>query len=195
MNSNRSKSSLATSSSRNDPGSSNSTEKYYNYLTQNKYDYSVPFGFGSSSPSRADPKFPDTPGPGKYEPRPSNNHIESIRGHGLGFTSNVPRRLEWAKGNKNPSPSSYLPTMCDHRVKPKIGKITTYGRRCSCYPDERESSMSPGPASYNLPELKDKYTTSVFKSSVQRHFIPPKPKHPPRFDGKTFTITRFDFEK
>lgn len=195
MNSNRSKSSLAPSSSQNDPGSTNSIEKYYNYLTQNKYDRSVPFGFGSSSPSRIDPKFPDTPGPGKYEPRSSNNHIESIRGHGLGFTSNVPRRLEWAKGNKNPSPSSYLPTMCDHRVKPKIGKITTYGRRCSCYPDERESSMSPGPASYNLPELKDRYTTSVFKSSVQRHFIPPRTKHPPRFDGKTFTITRFDFEK
>ncbi|KAK8871026.1 hypothetical protein M9Y10_008939 [Tritrichomonas musculus] len=195
MSSVRSRSSLTHSSSQNDPGSSISSGKNYSYLTQDCYDKSVPFGFGSSSPSRIEPKYPDTPGPGKYEPRPSNNHIESIRGHGLGFTSNVPRRFDWSQGNKNPSPCSYLPTICDHRVKPKIGKITTYGRRCSCYPDERESSMAPGPASYNLPELKDQYTTSSFKSNVQRHFIPPKTKHPPRFDGKTFTITRFDFPK
>ncbi|OHS94556.1 hypothetical protein TRFO_39265 [Tritrichomonas foetus] len=167
-------------------------DRYYTVITHKEP--VVPFGFGSASPSRIEPKYPDTPGPGKYDQSQYKFHIESIRGRGLGFTSNVPRRLEWTKGNRNPSPSSYLPKIVDHHVKTKIGTYPQ-GRRCSCYPDERESALMPGPASYNLPELSDRTTTSVFRSKAKRDYIPPKPKHPPRFDGKTFTITRFDFEK
>ena len=153
----------------------------------------VPFGFGSSSPSRADPKFPDTPGPGKYEIYSSGLRPESIRGCGPGFTSHVPRKLDWGIGNKTPSPCAYLPLMVDHHVKPKIGSIPD-GRRCTFLPDERESSMTPGPASYNLPELKSKGLSAAFRSRSRRDYIPPPPKHQPRFDGKVFTIRRFDFK-
>lgn len=182
------------SSVRPDTETSKSYEKFYELLRAREAAPKPPFGFGSQSPSRIEPKYPDTPGPGKYDIRSTNFHIESIRGKGNGFTSMVPRKLEWAKGNKNPSPSSYLPSLPNRKVQPKIGKLTTYGRKCSCYPDERETSITPGPASYNLPELKDRCTTSVFKSKSQRQYLP-KHKHQPRFDGKTFTITRFDFDK
>lgn len=162
-------------------------ERSYTVLSQNVMD---PFGFGSAAPARVVPKFSDTPGPGKYEPKPGNFYKESVRGYNTGFTSVVQRRLQFTRGTKNPSPWQYEPGTIDRKVKPKIGKLT--GRRCSCFPDEREASTTPGPGSYDLPKLKDKVTTSVFKSRTERRYLPDPYQEPPRFDGKTFTLRRND---
>jgi hypothetical protein len=134
----------------------------------------------------------DTPGPGKYEPRSGDFHTESIRGRGLGFTSNVPRKLGFTRGTKNPAPCSYEPTRADRRVKVRIGTLPK-GQRCLAYPDERETSLMPGPGSYDLPPLVDLASTSVFKSRSERKAFPDRPKAKPRFDGRTFMLKRWEF--
>jgi hypothetical protein len=159
-------------------------QRYYTILSMEP---PGPFGFGSCSPARPEVHFPDTPGPGKYEPKPSYFHVESVRGHGSGFTSIVPRKLGFVRGTKNPAPSTYDPSRLDRRIKPRIGSIPR-GRRCSCFPDEREASSTPGPGSYDIPPLEDKASTSVFKSRSDRVAFPVKIKPRPRFDGRTFRL-------
>ena len=163
-------------------------QKYYTVLS---FESSNRFGFGSASPARPIEKFADTPGPGKYDPQPSTEHFESIRGHGNGFTSFAPRRLGFTRGNKNPAPVQYVQQYQDHRLKTAIGTIPR-GFRCSCYQDEREASSTPGPGSYDLPSLSNRSVTSVFKSRSKRQFLPDKPKPPPRFQGNTFIIRRYE---
>jgi hypothetical protein len=53
-----------------------------------------PFGFGSAATAGPPIRPSNTPGLGKYEPRPGTFHIESVQGHGLGFTSLAPRKPE-----------------------------------------------------------------------------------------------------
>jgi hypothetical protein len=146
-----------------------------------------PFGFGSGAPARPENRAPDTPGPGKYSPKLPDFHVESIRGHGLGFTSVVPRKLQFLQGSRNPAPSSYNPAGSDHRIMPRIG-IIPMGRRCLCFPDERESSLTPGPGAYDAPPLKTKVVTSAFRSRTERNSFPVLPKSRPRFDGRTFIL-------
>ena len=162
-------------------------QRYYTVLSMETPD---PFGFGSAAPARPEPRFADTPGPGKYNPRACESHIESIRGHCAGFTSAVPRRLQFTRGNKNPAPCSYAPRNVDRRIKPKIGTIP--GRRCSCFPDESETSSTPGPGSYDLPPLKDRAATSIFKSKTDRVPFPERKANEQRFDGRTFTLRRME---
>jgi hypothetical protein len=167
-------------------------QRYYTVLSVEAPD---PFGFGSASPSRPLPRFADTPGPGKYEPRPGNFRVESVRGLGPGFTSLAARRLGFARGTKNPAPSEYTPKTVDRRILTKIGpQICERGlpapRRCSCYLDERETASTPGPGSYDMPPLVDRASTSVFKSRSERIAFPAKQKRKPRFDGRTFILQR-----
>lgn len=163
-------------------------QKYYTVLT---FKSPNKFGFGTSSPARPIEHFADTPGPGKYNPKESREHYESVRGRGVGFTSAAPRRLGFTRGNKNPSPSQYDQQFVDHRIKTAIGTIprSSHG---SFFKDEKETESTPGPGSYDLPSLSDKACTSVFKSRTKRQFLPDKPKPPPRFLGNTFIIRRYD---
>jgi hypothetical protein len=172
------------------------TSRCYTVLSMQTSD---PFGFGSADQYRFRPRPPDTPGPGRYEPHPGNFHIESLRGRGLGFTSLAPRKLGFTRGTKNPAPSSYTPQIIDRRITPKIGpssgplvgaRLILVPRRCSCYPDERESSSTPGPGSYDAPSLVDLASTSVFKSRTERIAFPTRQKQKPRFDGRTFVLQR-----
>jgi hypothetical protein len=159
-------------------------QRYYTVLS---VEPPGPFGFGSSSPARPETRFPDTPGPGKYEPKPSYFHVESVRGHTSGFTSLVPRKLGFVRGTKNPAPVAYEPGRLDKRIKRGIGIIPS-GRRCACYPDERETSSTPGPGSYDIPAPEDKASTSIFKSRSDRIAFPVEPKPKPRFNGRTFLL-------
>lgn len=163
-------------------------EKYYTVLSEQP---SQPFGFGSQASARPETKFPDVPGPGRYEPRPSSIHFESIRGHGLGFTSKSRRRLEWpSKAIKTPAPSQYSPEKKTSELKITISPILQ--RRCLCYPDERVASETPGPSDYTIaPPQKRKAPSSVFQSKTERSIwgIPEKPK--PRFDGRTLVVPGF----
>jgi hypothetical protein len=172
-------------------------QRYYTVLSVETPD---PFGFGSAAPSRPPPRFPDTPGPGKYDPVPGRFHVESVRGRGLGFTSLAPRRLGFTRGTQNPAPSAYAPESVSHKIGPRIGARGLRGvfpvpRRCSCYPDERETSSTPGPGSYTLPQLVDVASTSVFKSRSDRIAFPERPKPKPRFDGRTFILLRSQLDK
>jgi hypothetical protein len=144
-------------------------------------------------------RFPDTPGPGRYEPHPGNFHVESVRGRGLGFTSLAPRKLGFTRGTKNPAPSTYEPRTFDRRISPKLGpasgpligeRVFLVPRKCSCYQDEREASSLPGPGSYDAMPLVDNAATWVFKSKSDRIAFPTKQKEPPRFDGRTFVLQR-----
>jgi hypothetical protein len=56
--------------------------------------------------------------------------------------------------------------------------------------DERETSSTPGPGSYDMPPLVDVASTSVFKSKIERVPFPEKMKQKPRFDGRTFILQR-----
>lgn len=163
-------------------------QKFYTVLSISTPD---PFGFGSAAPARPEPRLLDTPGPGKYNPHPSQEHFESIRGRTNGFTSIVPRKLEFVRGSNNPAPVSYQPQLVNHKIKPRIGTIPN-SRRLTCYPDERETSSTPGPGSYSLPSLNHRVVTSVFKSRTERNYLPGPRKEPPRFDGRTFVLRRKD---
>ena len=160
------------------------TEKYYTVLSNKN---NTPFGFGSSAPARSNELLKDTPGPGKYDPTTINSKAESIRGKGLGFTSKARRRLEFVKGNKNPGPAQYEPQITKKTIKKSISEIPKC-RRVSCYPDERESSITPGPGSYQLPSLGSKVQTHIFKSKVERNVLSINNKKIPKFDGKTLYI-------
>jgi hypothetical protein len=146
-----------------------------------------PVGFGSAARARPEMVVPDTPGPGRYCPQPGNFHVESVRGHGLGFTSLAPRKLEFLQGNKNPAPIEYDPARPVHRMLPRIGTIPM-GRRCLCFPDERDVSLTPGPGAYEPPPSHGRIITSIFKSKTERRSFPTAPKPEPRFNGRTFML-------
>lgn len=150
-----------------------------------------PFGFGSAAPARPDGPYRDTPGPGKYDPREGNFHIESLRGLTVGFTSGTKRRLPFLPRDRTPAPCAYEPRRIDRGIRPRIGELT--GRRCACFPDEREASATPGPGSYDLPEVRGKAATSCFRSKVGRTTFAPEPRQAPRFDGRTFTLRATDY--
>jgi hypothetical protein len=86
----------------------------------------------------------DTPGPRKHEPRPGNLHIESVRGHGLGFTSLARRKPEYLSRHRKPEPCTCDPARVDRRIRPRIG-LNPLNWHCICYPDERDSSLTPYP--------------------------------------------------
>lgn len=186
----RSRSTTRSALSTEQRASSIPPQKYYTVLSVETPD---PFGFGSASPARQEPRYLDTPGPGKYDPHQCQEHFESIRGRTSGFTSVVPRKLGFTRGTKNPAPTSYDPKRPDRRIKPKIGSFPR-ARRFSCYPDERETSTTPGPGEYNLPPLQDRCVTSIFKSKAERVYLPAPHKDPPRFDGRVFTLRRNDMK-
>lgn len=158
---------------------------YYTVLSEVE---GVPFGFGSMSPARQEMKFPDVPGPGRYNPANPSFHVESIRGHGPGFTSYCRRRLEFTRGTKNPAPTNYSPKIVNRTLKTTIKSIPQ-GRRCLCYPDERESSITPGPAEYTIEnQNRPKAQSSMFKSRVERSLWGEKPTKRVKFDGRTLII-------
>jgi len=161
------------------------TQRYYTVLSGES---NVPFGFGSSSPARPPEMLIDTPGPGKYEPKPLINHFESIRGHGNGFASRSKRKLEFIKGDRNPDPSKYVPEKPKVIPKRTIGVIPR-GMRVSCFPDERETSSTPGPGSYSLPPLPSRDTSHVFKSRVERKYLPDPSRKGIAFDGRNLIIS------
>ena len=171
------------------PFPKNTHKRAYTVLTGEPPD---PFGFGSAAPARPDGPLRDTPGPGKYDPREGNFHIESLRGLTVGFTSGTRRRLPFLPRDKTPAPCAYEPRRIDRSIRPRIGELV--GRRCACFPDEREASSTPGPGSYNLPEFNTgKAPTSCFRSRVGRTSIGPVQRQAPRFDGRTFTLRATDF--
>ncbi|OHT02364.1 hypothetical protein TRFO_30556 [Tritrichomonas foetus] len=147
-----------------------------------------PFGFGSSSPARPKEKFSDYPGPGRYDPHECMDHTESLRGIGTGFTSIVPRKVEYFRGNKNPEPSRYNPHGIDRKIKPTIGIIPKGKGKITCFPDEREAFNTPGPGSYNLPHQQRRAPTAVFKSKTERNYLPGPKAPPPRFDGRNLIL-------
>jgi hypothetical protein len=162
-------------------------QRYYTLLVADPPD---PFGFGSQAPARAGPRFPDIPGPGKYDlNRQFDTFVGSTRGRGSGFTSLAPRRLEFVRGTKNPAPCAYEPMQPEKKLKPSIGKLV--GRRCACFPDERASSMTPGPGSYDVTCPKNtRAVSSVFRSRSSRALPFSCEKEEPRFNGRTFVIYR-----
>ena len=159
-------------------------QKYYTVLSEEE---PPPFGFGSQAPARPEVKYPDIPGPGRYEPRPCAMHFESIRGHGNGFTSKTKRRIKWGEQTKTPAPNSYFPSIVDKKPKITIGNIT-FGRRCLAYPDERTASEAPGPSDYYIEEKKKRAPSSVFKSRTERSIWGTSEKKKPRYDGRTLVI-------
>jgi hypothetical protein len=165
----------------------NAPPLYYTVLSVETPD---PFGFDSAAPARPPIRPSDTPGPGKCEPRPGNFHIESVPGHGLGFTSLVPRKPEYFSRHRNPAPCTCDPARVDRRIRPRIG-LNPLNRRCICYPNEGDSSLMPGAGSYSL-RLPPNGVTSVFKSRSERNSFPGRPRQPPRFDGRTFLLPRSD---
>lgn len=147
----------------------------------------VPFGFGSMSPARPEIKCTDVPGPGRYDPIHKHKYIESIRGHGLGFTSRTKRKLEFIKASSTPAPNSYLPIIVSKVIKTKIGNIPK-GNRASFCPDERESASTPGPGSYSIERPSVRTPSAAFKSKVERNLWGIREKKRVNFDGRTLVI-------
>jgi hypothetical protein len=163
-------------------------QRYYTLLTVEPTD---PFGFGSQAPARPETQFPDIPGPGKYDPRMVDSRVMSTRGCGTGFTSGLRRRLEFVTGTKNPAPCTYDAQRTESRLKPKIRGV--FGQRCACFPDERMSSLTPGPGSYDVsPPKNTRAVTSVFRSRSSRELPYGAVKQEPRFNGRTFILGRGD---
>ena len=160
-------------------------QRYYTVLSE---DEPPKFGFGSQAPARPQPKFPDVPGPGRYEPKISTLHVESIRGHGNGFTSKAKRRIQWGNQTRTPGPAAYSPNYIEKRSEPAFSIGPIVGRRCSCYPDEKVASQTPGPSDYHLPEIQRRGASSVFKSRTERSIWGTPEKKKPRFDGRTLII-------
>ena len=147
------------------------------------------FGFGSASPARPPIVYNEVPGPGRYDPRSASDHTLSTRGVGPGFTSHVPRRLDFVRGNKNPGPSSYSPSLVDRRIKPRIGAVPKGRLRVTCFPEEREEFNTPGPGSYDVPEERARAPSSMFKSRSKRQYLIPARREPqPRFDGRNLVV-------
>ena len=159
-------------------------QKYYTVLSE---ETPSPFGFGSQAPARPEPKYPDVPGPGRYDPGLPSIHFESIRGHGNGFTSKTKRKINWGESTKTPAPCTYDPVVKNTAPSVSIKSIT-FGRRCLAYPDERETSMTPGPCEYYHQEVKKRSPSSVFKSKTERSVWGKSEKKKPRFDGRTLVI-------
>ena len=162
-------------------------ERYYTVLSEEE---PCPFGFGSPAPARPEPKFPDVPGPGRYDPRFDTTHFESIRGHGNGFTSKSKRKNFWSTTTRTPGPAAYSPTYIEKRTEPAFSIGPLCGRRCSCYPDEKVASQTPGPSDYHVETsyIKKRGPSSVFKSRTERSLWGTTEKKKPRFDGRTLII-------
>lgn len=145
------------------------------------------FGFGSATPARPIEQFPDTPGPGKYDPSPGRKTNCSVRGYGNGFASKTQRKLEFTRGNANPAPGMYSPSEPRRQVRSVIARTT--GRTISCYQDERESSITPGPANYYREPRLDRHPSAAFASRTKREIWRTKKKKLQHFDGKNLVIS------
>lgn len=152
---------------------------------------SFPFGFGSASPARPPPRYSNVPGPGKYDPQEVNDRTESNRGLGLGFTSIVPRRLEFVRGNKNPAPNAYSPHKINRKIQPQIGIIPS-SRKKQLFPGSVTKTDTPGPGAYNFTQKRKLTPSSIFKSKTERNYLPGPPKGPPKFDGRNFVLSAID---
>ncbi|KAK8858210.1 hypothetical protein M9Y10_013311 [Tritrichomonas musculus] len=148
---------------------------------------SEPFGFGSGSPARPHTRIDGFPGPGRYNPHEAYDKTESNRGYGSGFTSIVPRKLAFTRGNKNPAPNAYNPHNIDRKIKPHIG-VLTHDKKSSCFPDAKDMRNLPGPGSYNITTKGRLSPSSIFKSKTERNYLPGPPKPPPKFDGRNFVL-------